>query len=228
MTARASLGNVPSSSISCIMLKLILLYIPVFLLSTCPSTQVSSSCEEEHHLFLKEQNELFANEDESPLPDTERMEFEYVNYFQYDSKYCIEARWLRTPDEDPFEMITSTDRLPIYVKFGELHFEIDGRALKLAVYQNESLIEEEGYEDYLFVPFNDLTNGVTSYGGGRYMDMRIPASKSVRIDLNNTYHPYCAYNPRYSCPLPPEENMLDIAIEAGVKTGLNGELGEKH
>lgn len=79
-------------------------------------------------------------------------------------------------------------------------------------------------ESPLFLPFNDLTNGVTTYGGGRYMDVEAPAEDgSVTLDLNLTYHPYCAYNYKYSCPIPPQENMLDVAIEAGVMMGINGE-----
>jgi len=75
------------------------------------------------------------------------------------------------------------------------------------------------YEALLFLPFNDTTNGADSYGGGRYIDLKIPSeeSKTIRIDFNKSYNPYCAYNAKYSCPIPPKENDLPIAILAGVK-----------
>jgi uncharacterized protein (DUF1684 family) len=178
--------------------------------------------------YVEAQNKEFADPEESPLLEKAQKGFKYVNYYPYNPKYCVAARLVQTPGEAPFEMPTSTERLPVYVKYGELHFTIDGKDLKLAVYQSLSLMETEGYEDYLFVPFNDLTNGDTSYGGGRYFDFRIPEDGTYQLNLNNTYHPLCAYNHRYSCPIPPEENMLDVAIEAGVKLGINGRRKMKH
>jgi uncharacterized protein len=114
-------------------------------------------------------------------------------------------------------MKTSTERLPEYKKYGELYFELDGKKLKLNVYQNIDLIKKKGYEDYLFLPFSDVTNGKESYIGGRYIDMRILNNKTWTIDFNKAYNPYCAYNYKYSCPIVPLENDLDVEINAGVK-----------
>ena len=75
-----------------------------------------------------------------------------------------------------------------------------------------------GYEDYLFLPCRDETNGTDTYGGGKYLDLRIPKGKEIVIDFNQSYQPYCAYNAYdYSCPIVPEENLLPVKIEAGVK-----------
>ena len=64
----------------------------------------------------------------------------------------------------------------------------------------------------------DATSGTETYGGGRYMDLRIPKNDEIIIDFNKAYHPYCAYNAfDYNCPIVPEENWLKIPIEAGVK-----------
>ena len=115
-------------------------------------------------------------------------------------------------------MKTSTSRLPEYKKYGTLYFEIDGKKRKLNLYQNVELIKKPGFEDYLFLPFSDLTCGKESYIGGRYIDMRFPKSDTVLIDFNTAYNPYCAYNHKYSCPIVPLENDLDVAILAGVKT----------
>jgi hypothetical protein len=75
------------------------------------------------------------------------------------------------------------------------------------------------YADYLFLPFNDASNGKTTYGGGRFIDLEIPAAgnKTIEIDFNKAYNPYCAYNHNYSCPIPPDENNLNILVNAGVK-----------
>ena len=63
----------------------------------------------------------------------------------------------------------------------------------------------------------DLTNGNRSYGGGRFLDLKIPAGEIMIIDFNKAYNPYCAYNHKYSCPIPPEVNHMDIEIPAGVR-----------
>ena len=114
-------------------------------------------------------------------------------------------------------MKTSTERTPMYKKYGELHFKIDEKSFKLNVYQNLELIQKPGFKDYLFLPFSDQTNGNETYIGGRYLDMRIPKTKTVIINFNKAYNPYCAYNYKYSCPIVPLENDLDIEIKAGIK-----------
>ena len=72
------------------------------------------------------------------------------------------------------------------------------------------------YEDYLFIPFNDLTNGNETYDAGRYMDLETTDENTIVIDFNKAYNPYCAYNDEFSCPIPPRENDLDVEIIAGV------------
>jgi uncharacterized protein (DUF1684 family) len=67
-----------------------------------------------------------------------------------------------------------------------------------------------------FVPFRDLTSGQTTYGGGRYIDTRLAGTK-VPLDFNRAYNPYCVFNYDYACPIPPEENRLPVAVEAGEK-----------
>ena len=116
-------------------------------------------------------------------------------------------------------MQTSSDRQPVYVKYADLYFTLKGKKMKLAVYQSQSLKENPEYFDYLFLPFTDLTNGEGSYSGGRYIDLRIPEEgvKKISLDFNKAYNPYCAYSGGYSCPVPPAENNLDMAITAGVK-----------
>jgi len=87
------------------------------------------------------------------------------------------------------------------------------------VYQSQDLLKRPGFENYLFVPFTDRTNGHGSYGGGRYLDLRIPpkGATTMPLDFNRAYNPSCAYAPGYSCPVPPAENRLNVAIPAGVQ-----------
>lgn len=167
--------------------------------------------------FQRELNAQFKDVTESPLKKKDRKTFEGLEFFQFDSLYVVKARFIRTPNEKPFKMKTTTDRLPEYLKYGELVFQLKGKQFKLNIYQNQSLVDVEGSEDYLFLPFLDETNGLESYGGGRYIDAKIPRNDTMIIDFNKAYNPYCAYNDKYSCPLVPRENYLKVRIEAGVK-----------
>lgn len=168
--------------------------------------------------FQRDLNAKFSDPAESPLELEDLEKFEGLEFFKIDSNYQVIADFVRTPAEAPFKMKTSTERLPVYVKYGELYFELKGRSLKLNVYQNLELVQDPKYFDYLFVPFTDLTNGRGSYGGGRYLDLRIPDSNRINLDFNKAYNPYCAYSGRYSCPIPPKENHLNIEITAGVRS----------
>ena len=185
-----------------------------FLLLMHVSLVMSQETAEEFQANL---NKEFANREESPLTDEDFKVFQSLEFYPIDEKFIVEAKFVRTPKEKVFKMKTSTTRLPEYKKYGELLFQIDGKSFKLNVYQNIELSKKEGYEDYLFLPFSDLTCGKESYIGGRYIDMRIPKTKTVTIDFNKAYNPYCAYNHKYSCPIVPLENDLPIEILAGVK-----------
>ncbi|MQP24337.1 DUF1684 domain-containing protein [Flavobacterium sp. LMO8] len=167
--------------------------------------------------FQIELNKSYADSLKSPLNKEDLKQFKGLEFFSINEKYIVEATFIRTKKEKPFGMKTTTSRTPLYKKYGELHFKIDGKALKLNVYQNINLKKKPGYEDYLFLPFSDLTCGKESYIGGRYVDMKIQKGKKWTIDFNKAYNPYCAYNYEYSCPIVPLENDLDIEINAGVK-----------
>ena len=167
--------------------------------------------------FQTELNKSYADSLKSPLMKEDLKQFKGLDFFSINEKFIVEATFIRTKKEKPFGMKTTTSRTPLYKKYGELYFEIDGKAFKLNVYQNVDLNKKPGYEDYLFLPFSDLTCGKESYIGGRYVDMKIQKGKTWTIDFNKAYNPYCAYNYEYSCPIVPLENDLDIEILAGVK-----------
>lgn len=167
--------------------------------------------------WQRKMNADFKDATKSPLKEKDRKAFNGLDFFPFDSVYVVKATLTRTPDEKPFKMKTTTNRLPEYVKYGQVKFQIRDEWFTLDIYQNLGLMEEEGYEDYLFLPFLDHTNGNESYAGGRYVEARIPSGDELLIDFNQAYNPYCAYNEKYSCPIVPRDNYLDIEIRAGVK-----------
>ena len=167
--------------------------------------------------FQYEMNVEFANEEESPLTEEGINNFTELDFFTIDSTYKVIAKFELEKNPRLFEMPTTTERKPIYQTFGMATFELEGKELKLHIYQNQDLIKKPEYTNHLFIPFTDQTNGSESYGGGRYIDVEIPEGDSIVIDFNRSYNPYCAYNDKYSCPIPPKENDLVIEIKAGIK-----------
>jgi uncharacterized protein (DUF1684 family) len=167
--------------------------------------------------FQEEQNSFFKDASKSPLKSKDLKAFEGLDFFPIDSMFVVKAQLKRTPNTPYFEMKTTTNRVTRERVFGVLSFTINGQLLKLKVYQSEPNVDSDTDSDYLFLPFLDATNGETTYGGGRYIDLSIPATDVLMIDFNKAYNPYCAYNEKYSCPIVPRENYLALEIRAGVK-----------
>ena len=193
-------------------MKQIFLSIILSILASSASAQLKSAEE-----FQQELNEEFRNPEESPLLAEDLEKFEGLPFFEINNEFIIQAKFLRTEGAEPFEMKTTTDRLPIYEKYGEAHFNINDKPYILSIYQSHKTREMEEYQNYLFLPFTDATNGNETYGGGRFIDLMIPDDNRIVIDFNQAYNPLCSYNHKYSCPIPPKGNGLDIRIEAGVK-----------
>lgn len=161
-------------------------------------------------------NSEYRDPEHSPLLPKDLAQFTELERFSSDLRFRVIARYKEKPGK-PFGMPTTTDRRPQYEAVGVLRFTILGRKEQLTVYRNIELSQRPEYVNYLFIPFTDLTNGNTTYGGGRYLELQGPLEGVVELDFNRAYNPYCAYGGRYSCPIPPEENHLEVLVEAGVK-----------
>ncbi len=173
--------------------------------------------------FREGREKEFRNRVESPLLNTDFEKFAGLEYYDIDEKYRIKAVFEQTPDETYFLMPTSSGVSAKYKKLGELRFELDGNEFTLNAYQSEKIMTNEEwnrkYGDSLFIPFKDTTNGDTTYAGGRYIYMKIPDSAETVLDFNLAFNPSCAYgSSKYSCPIPPRANRLNVEIRAGEKS----------
>lgn len=197
-------------------MKITALFIGLFLsigtISAQDSTGVEKAIAYQQHL-----DQEFSDSKTSPLPEEKIAIFDGLPFFEVKKELIFKAEFFRTPNESPFAMATTTGGENMFVKYGEVYFVVDGKEYQLNVYRSQRLSTDPAYANYLFVPFTDLTNGKTTYGGGRYLDLYIPEGETILLDFNRAYNPYCAYNPKYSCPVPPAENHLEIPIKAGVK-----------
>ncbi|RLD85526.1 MAG: hypothetical protein DRJ09_12805, partial [Bacteroidetes bacterium] len=138
-------------------------------------------------------------------------------YFSANPTFRVKAGFEIDTTGEIFGMATNTNRKPNYRIYGHLHFMIGDTAQQLTVYQNVDFMNDPEYGKLLFLPFRDKTNEHSTYGAGRYLDISIPASDSIYLDFNKAYNPYCAYADRWSCPLVPFENHLEVSILAGEK-----------
>ena len=127
-----------------------------------------------------------------------------------------------TPAEPLFGSLTltlpvSTGGVEDFTRIGSVEVMLPGGTRQLGVYWMA------GYAGGLFLPFRDGTNGRETYGAGRYLldtaksaDLGPGAAPgSLVLDFNFAFQPSCAFDPKWSCPLAPPENRLDIGVEAG-------------
>lgn len=143
----------------------------------------------------------------------------FIKYYEPDSNYRVTAIFEETPGMQPFMIPTHSGKQKPFVQCGLLKFTIHDTDITLHCYQMLNLTTGQPANEELFVPFNDLTNYVTTYAGGRYIDLTPKDFDGHKcfLDFNKCYNPYCAYGGAFSCPIPPEENRLHVAIMAGEK-----------
>ena len=168
----------------------------------------------------KEKDEMFKKDKEhSPLEKKDRRKFKHLDYYEVNPDYKVVAQFKRTENEKEIDIPTSKNVTKKFVKYGEALFEMDGKVFSLNLYQNVRLRELPEHKNSLFLPFTDLTSGESTYGGGRYLDLKIPDGENITLDFNLAYNPYCAYNGtgKYSCPIPPKANFVKAEIKAGEK-----------
>ena len=163
-------------------------------------------------LWCETRRELFGSHPQSPLPEDRRSAI--PRYYPYDPALRTTAR---VSPASPVEIAlpgSGGQGFPAR-RFGVAGFELLGQACELSLFW---LLD---YAGGLLVAFRDATTGTETYGGGRYLlDTAKGADlgggmEALRLDFNLAYQPSCAYDPRWSCPLPPPGSTLPLAIRAG-------------
>jgi uncharacterized protein len=145
----------------------------------------------------------------------------YFRFFPVNESYRVIATFEKATDNKWFTMETSGLQKKTYRVYGTVSFFIHDTLVKASIYQSQNLMADPKYKDYLALMFTDKTTGEETYEAGRYIDFEIGDIKNNRvvIDFNKAYNPYCAYvKGKYNCPIPPRENYLPVAIEAGEKS----------
>ena len=158
-------------------------------------------------------DQYFREEADSPLTEDQKKEFRGLIYFEENPDFRIIADWHPLNEKDVLTLKTTNDGQRAYWKYGIARFMLNDTPCELLVLKPVDIPDQ----DYLFLPFYDNTSGLTTYGGGRYVEPDLMNSGKILIDFNRAYNPYCAYNKKYRCPIPPLQNNIKVAVEAGEK-----------
>lgn len=158
--------------------------------------------------FRKAKDDFFKNDFQSPLGPQQKRDFSGLNYYPENPALRLELSLEKADSSRPVVLQTSTGEAREYLHAGQVRFKVSGREAVLQVYTDDG-----GY----FLPFVDATAPDETYGAGRYLEPHDLGGDVLQVDFNVAYNPYCAYNERWSCPLPPRENRLKVRIEAGEK-----------
>lgn len=168
--------------------------------------------------FRREKDEFFESDPRSPIPMEERLMGVRARYYPPALLFRVRAEVAPFAEPAVVDLATSTGDIRPQLRYAALDFRIGGHELHLTGFAEPD--DKNPHE--LFIPFRDATSGHDTYGAGRYLEAEVEDAGDGRraavLDFNLAYNPYCAYSPSYSCPVPPAENALAVAITAGERT----------
>ncbi len=150
---------------------------------------------------------------DSPLTEEQKAQFKSLTFYDVNPAYKVKARLLPIENKKVREVPLTDGSVQRYIEHSYAEFELGGKTNKLLLLQAMDEVDKRNF----FLAFADETSAKETYGGGRYLNVRQDGKNSITIDFNLAYNPYCAYNPDYACPIPPKENLLDIALPVGEK-----------
>ena len=163
----------------------------------------------------EEKNLEMKNDPDSPFNKKGKIEFHNLKYYDVDPAYVFKSKLYEYNPKDTIIIYGTKGELRHVVKFGCVLVNIDGKVVKVNVYQGTT----NGGMIYYSIWFTDKTTNNESYGVGRYIDFEKADNPEniYTIDFNSTYNPYCAYSPNYSCAVPTKEDFIPVEIKAGEK-----------
>lgn len=159
--------------------------------------------------FRQEKDHFYKYDPNSPLTDEQKLVFEHLDYFPENPALDLELPLEAREPAEVVTLLTSTGDQRDYQHRGQVRFKVGDQEAVLQVFA-------DSYGGW-FLPFVDATAPLETYGAGRYLEPEEVQPGVLHVDFNLAYNPYCAYNPRWSCPIPPFENRLKVRIEAGEK-----------
>jgi uncharacterized protein (DUF1684 family) len=162
--------------------------------------------------FREHKDEFVRTDPHSPLLPEQQERFSALDYYPEDPTLRFEVALDRDAvRHEPVELDSTTGERQAFIPAGKLHLTIEGRPVHFVLYRQPD-------RGRYFLPFRDGTAGTETYKLGRYLDPQEKPDGTLIVDFNYAYNPYCAYNDRWTCPIPPPENHTDVPIRAGERT----------
>ena len=162
-------------------------------------------------------DEIFRDHPESPVPPAARRGFSGMAFFPYDPTWRLEATVIDAPGNGAgHEPAGLADAGARFRRLGDVVAQRGDHEIRLP------LMWLDAYGGGLFLPFRDGTNGSGTYGGGRYLldqvkgaDLGATPDGRLVLDFNYAYHPSCAHDTRWTCPLAPPDAVIPVPVRAG-------------
>jgi uncharacterized protein (DUF1684 family) len=165
--------------------------------------------------FRSVRDELFKFHPQSPLDDDQKKAFTGLCYYSYDVGFRVVAQVDTDVEQRTYDIDLGDDGGFRIRQFAQVAVELPTGSGVVALFWIDA------YGGGVFLPFRDATNGAETYGGGRYLYDTIKGADlgtcdgQIVLDFNYAYHPSCAYNARWVCPLAPPQNTLEYPVPAG-------------
>ena len=160
--------------------------------------------------FRKTKDFFYRTDPQSPFDRVQQKTFVGLNYYPENPHLRFDLSLEKAEKSEHMIMVTSTGDEQVYLHVGQIRFTVNGAQAVLQVY-----VSVDGGE--YFIPCVDATAPAETYGAGRYLEPEDLGGGQLRVDFNLAYNPYCAYNDRWSCPIPPRQNHIAVRLEAGEK-----------
>jgi len=160
--------------------------------------------------FRDQKDRFYRDSPQSPVPPAARATFTGLRYYEPNEALDLYVQANRFDGPELVELQTSTGDIAQFFRWATIDFTVDGEPARLTIFR--------GPGGELFLPFQDANAGGETYGAGRYLEPEELGQGSLHVDFNYAYNPYCAYSDEWSCPIPPAENRLRVAIRAGEMT----------
>ena len=160
-----------------------------------------------HFMLIERAGHLGIRVRDSVSPN--RLQFKGLEYFPFRADWHIQAHFEPYVPEHRISIVNILGMAEEMISPGALVFERDGRSWRL-----DTILEAPGDEE-LFVMFSDATSGKQTYGAGRFLYVGLPQADHIDVNFNEAFNPPCAFTDFATCPLPPQQNQLALAVDAG-------------
>jgi len=198
---------------------IVILFLTLLLIEACKENRIDDPEMKAYIESLikerKEKNYNFQFDINSPFNRDTTVSFKPLHYYEPNPDFVFKLNLFINEVQDTITILGTKGEKRPSILIGYLGLNYDDKIYKVNVYKSFSRTGDEYYSIW----FTDKTTGNTTYGVGRYLDFELNDNPDFvyTIDFNRAYNPYCAYSALFTCPIPREEDYIDLDIEAGEK-----------